>query len=256
MGFEGLMELRKFVEAGGTLIVEGSTSTIFPEYHLTTGVTVETPANPFVRGSVMRGIVSDRSSPIAYGFSAQVPVYFNSAPVLNAGGGGGFGGFGGGGAGGAAGGQNTTPMAQQLTLSTWDWNAVEGGAAGAAPAAGGARGPGGAGRGAGAGSGGGAGPGTGGGGGGGGGGFGGGAAAGTRPRVIMSFPSNASEMLLSGSLQGGEALANRAQVVDAPLGTGHVVMFGIRPFWRWQTHGTFFLGFNSILNWNDLGAGR
>jgi hypothetical protein len=33
-------------------------------------------------------------------------------------------------------------------------------------------------------------------------------------------------------------------------------MFGIRPFWRWQTHGTFFLGFNSILHWNDLGAGR
>jgi hypothetical protein len=55
MGFEGLMELRKFVEAGGTLIVEGSTSTIFPEYHLTNGVTVETPANLFVRGSVMRG---------------------------------------------------------------------------------------------------------------------------------------------------------------------------------------------------------
>jgi hypothetical protein len=32
-------------------------------------------------------------------------------------------------------------------------------------------------------------------------------------------------------------------------------MFAIRPFWRWQTQGTFFLGFNAILNWNDLGAG-
>ena len=72
----------------------------------------------------------------------------------------------------------------------------------------------------------------------------------------MSFPASASEILLSGSLAGGEALVSRAQVVDAPLGTGHVVMFGIRPFWRWQSHGTFFLGFNSILNWNDLGAGR
>jgi hypothetical protein len=33
-------------------------------------------------------------------------------------------------------------------------------------------------------------------------------------------------------------------------------MFAIRPFWRWQTQGTYFLGFNAILNWNDLGAGR
>jgi len=34
------------------------------------------------------------------------------------------------------------------------------------------------------------------------------------------------------------------------------VMFAIRPFWRWQTQGTFFLGFNTILNWNDLDAGK
>ena len=50
--------------------------------------------------------------------------------------------------------------------------------------------------------------------------------------------------------------ANRAQVVDAPVGKGHVVMFAIRPFWRWQTQGTYFLGFNAILNWNDLDAGQ
>ena len=243
MGYEGLMELRKFVEAGGTLIVEGSTSTIFPEYKLTTGITVEEPANLFARGSVMRGIVSDKTSPIAYGYSTQVPVYFNQAPVLNAGGTGG--GFGGGG--GNADAQNTTPMATPLTLSTWDWSAVD-----EMPRATGARGAagGGAGRGAAAAGG------TGRGAGGGRGGFGGGAAASDRPRVVMSFPSSASDILLSGSLAGGEALVNRAQVVDAPLGAGHVVMFGIRPFWRWQSHGTFFLGFNSILNWNDLGAGR
>ena len=40
------------------------------------------------------------------------------------------------------------------------------------------------------------------------------------------------------------------------LGQGHVVSFAIRPFWRWQTQGTYFLGFNTILNWNDLDAGR
>ena len=91
----------------------------------------------------------------------------------------------------------------------------------------------------------------------GGGGFGGGGAdPSTRPRVVLSFPGNPNDMLLSGTLAGGAALANRAQVVDAKLGNGHVVMFGIRPFWRWQTQGTYFLGFNAILNWNDLDAGK
>jgi hypothetical protein len=44
--------------------------------------------------------------------------------------------------------------------------------------------------------------------------------------------------------------------VDAPVGAGHVVMFAIRPYWRWQTQGTYMLGFNAIMNWNDLDAGR
>ena len=92
--------------------------------------------------------------------------------------------------------------------------------------------------------------------GGGGGGFGGGNADVVRPRVVLSFPGNANDMLLSGTLVGGQALANRAQVVDAKVGNGHVVMFGIRPYWRWQTQGTYFLGFNAILNWNDLDAGK
>jgi len=262
MGFEGLMELKKFVEAGGTLITEGSTSTIFPEYKFTTGINIEEPAGLFARGSVMRGIVSDRTSPITYGYSAQVPVYFNQAPVMSVAGAGAFAGFGGGGGGPA--GQNTTPMAAPLTLSPWDWNAVDD-----APRAVAGRGPGGAGGGAG-GAGARVGPaatatataaatmGEGTAGGPGAAARAGGAAAvvNTRPRVVMSFPAAAGDILLSGTLAAGETLTNRAQVVDAPLGAGHVVMFGIRPFWRWQTHGTFFLGFNSILHWNDLGAGR
>ena len=54
MGIEGLAELAKFVQEGGTLITEGSTATIFPEYGITTGVTVEEPAQLFVRGSILR----------------------------------------------------------------------------------------------------------------------------------------------------------------------------------------------------------
>ena len=33
-------------------------------------------------------------------------------------------------------------------------------------------------------------------------------------------------------------------------------MFANRPFWRWETHGSFFLAFNAILNWNHLDAGK
>jgi hypothetical protein len=74
--------------------------------------------------------------------------------------------------------------------------------------------------------------------------------------VVVQFPASANDMLLSGTLAGGEALANRAAAVDVPLGKGHIVMFALRPFWRWQTQGTFFLAFNAILNWDHLDAGK
>ncbi|MEP6919220.1 MAG: hypothetical protein ABJC89_26495, partial [Acidobacteriota bacterium] len=53
IGIEGLMELYKFVDQGGLLVTEGATSTVFPEYKLTPGITIETPENLYVRGSVL-----------------------------------------------------------------------------------------------------------------------------------------------------------------------------------------------------------
>src|SRR3954468_5313303 len=144
MGIEGLGELMKFVQEGGTLITEGSTATIFPEYGITAGVTVEEPAQLFVRGSILRAKITDMKSPIAYGYeSADLPVYFNQAPVLNAAGGG-FGGFGGGGGrGGAPGtnpnggiGQNVTPNAVPLRIQPFEPEP----STGAGQAAGGGRG--------------------------------------------------------------------------------------------------------------------
>jgi zinc carboxypeptidase len=243
MGLQGLLELAKFVQEGGTLITEGSTTTIFPEYAITSGVTIEEPARLFVRGSIMRGRFSDKKSPIAYGYdSNELPVYFNQAPVFNvASGFGGFGGRGGGGGRGAAPGespnagigQNVTPNAVPLRIQPFeaDTNPPPQGR-GERPQADEAAAfrqmaqqfgisiPEG------------------------------------RARVVMQFPSNPAEMLLSGTLAGGEALANRALVVDEPLGKGHIVMFALRPFWRWQSQGTYTLGFNAIMNWNDLDAGK
>jgi hypothetical protein len=240
MGLQGLLELAKFVQEGGTLITDGSTTTIFPTYAITSGVTVEEPAQLFVRGSILRSKFADKTSPIAYGFDgSDLPVYFNQSPVLNVTRGG-FGGFGGG-RGGAPGenpnagiGQNVTPNAVPVHISPFEQDNT-------APASSG---------------------------------------RGDRPqadenaqfrqlaaqqgitipesraRVVLQFPSSANDMLLSGTLANGQLLANRAAAVDEPLGKGHVVMFAIRPFWRWQSQGTYTLGFNAILNWNDLDAGK
>ncbi|MEW5983770.1 MAG: M14 family zinc carboxypeptidase [Acidobacteriota bacterium] len=236
MGFEGLMNLYRFVDEGGLLILEGANATLFPEYKLTSGVNVESPDGLFVRGSIIRGIITDTKSPIVYGFEGtQLPVYFSQAPVLAVGAGGGRGGFGRGGAQIPGVGMNVSPnSSSQQRLSPWE--PAKGGAATQAEAApaggrGGGRGAGGRG------------------------GFGG-ALPGSGARVIMRFPTSPDDMLLSGVLVGGENLAGRAQVVDSTIGKGHVVMFAIRPYWRWQTQGTFPLGFNAILNWNDLGVGR
>jgi hypothetical protein len=72
-------------------------------------------------------------------------------------------------------------------------------------------------------------------------------------RASFAISPDAATCALGGNL-GGENLEGRLQLIDAPVGQ-HVVMFAIRPFWRWQTQGTFILGFNTLMHWNDLNAG-
>jgi hypothetical protein len=239
MGLEGLVELADFVRDGGLLLTEGSTASIFPAYGLANGVSLEDPEALVAPGSIHRGVIVDRLSPIAYGYDGvQLPVFYRGDVVLRTTGA--VGGFGGS----ASPWQNTTPMLRRPALAPYDPSSAtssddeeptddDGPADDAVPV--------------------------------------GASPDGLDafrdmasrfeaeeeddPRVVLAFPTDSDQMLLSGTLSGGQALAGRAQVVDAPLGDGHVVMFSIRPFWRWQTQGTFFLGFNAILNWNDLDAG-
>ena len=45
-------------------------------------------------------------------------------------------------------------------------------------------------------------------------------------------------------------------VVDAPLGKGHVILFANNPVYRGETIGSYFLVFNTLLNFDHLDAGR
>ncbi len=241
MGIEGLGELAKFVEEGGTLITEGSTAALMADYGLATGVTVDHPEGLAARGTILRGVIADRKSPVLYGYDGKdLPIYFNQDPVFTAGGGFGAGGFGGGrgGAGGRNGvtfGQDVTPNAVPVHISPWQQDEgdttpelVQTPQTSQADQAESMRQMMRA--------------------------FG--VQEETRPRVLMQFPANPNDMLLSGMLSDGQALSGKPLALDVNLGQGHIVMFALRPFWRWQTQGTYFLGFNAILNWNHLDAGK
>ena len=65
--------------------------------------------------------------------------------------------------------------------------------------------------------------------------------------VPLRYPGEASSILMSGYLTGGDALAGKAAAVDITVGAGRVVMFGFRPQYRGQSWGTFKLVYNAIL---------
>ena len=261
LGTDGLQKLHEFVQQGGTLITEGGTSAIFPTYSLTPGLRTTSAPGLVNRGTLLRGVIGDMKSPVVYGYDVnQLPIYFSGGTLLDAGAPtmpdakpvseidvfrpGSSAALSGAAAGGGGIGpqarrssvyQNTTPMATWVEKSRWNpvqqWPAN---AIASVPS----EGPGMARFGAAA----------------------GGPAMATLPnmgpRVVVQFPASPRDMLLSGVLEGGEHLSNRPTVITQQLGQGHVVMFTTRPFWRWQTQGLFMMGFNAIMHWNDLGAGR
>ncbi|HYW51669.1 MAG TPA: hypothetical protein VE861_13735, partial [Gemmatimonadaceae bacterium] len=75
-----------------------------------------------------------------------------------------------------------------------------------------------------------------------------------RPKVVVRWAQNPDSVLISGLIAGGGEMAGRAAVVDAPIGSGHVILMGTRPWYRWQNQGSMALAFNAIANWNALGG--
>ena len=76
-----------------------------------------------------------------------------------------------------------------------------------------------------------------------------------RPRVIFRY-ADSKDLLVSGLVEGGEDIAQHPMVVDVPMNTGHVVLFSNNPVYRGETLGSYSLVLNTILNFDNLDAGR
>ena len=231
MGVVGVANLQKFIEGGGLFITIGSNASIPIDFGITEGVSIQDARTLQARGSVINASFADRKSPIAYGYDEKLAVYFNQAPLFQAGGFGG--GFGGGGGGGGQQSQGRPTGRGGLN----DPDEVQGrpplpAAPPRQPSADGipeefrsqlqGQLP----------------------------------PPESQPRIVLRFASNERDLLASGMLAGGSELANKPAVIDVPVGKGHVVMFANNPMWRHQTHGSFALIFNAALNFDNLHVGR
>jgi hypothetical protein len=67
----------------------------------------------------------------------------------------------------------------------------------------------------------------------------------TQLPVVARYPD--SGILASGWLVGEKVIANRAAVIDAPMGSGRAILFGMRPQYRAQSYLTFKMFFNALL---------
>ena len=237
LDLEGVLHLRDFVKDGGLFITLTNSSSLPLQFGLAQGISIRQTQNLWARGGVFKVDVSEKTSPIVYGFDGSIGVYFSQSPVFALGGGFG-GGRGMGGQRGAAGvssrptgrGSATEadiPQGRPRDIGVASVEAFrkaqqargEQPAAGA-PAAGGQRG--------------------------------GAQPSGPRAKIILNFSRTVEDLLISGGLAGGTELAGAPALVDAPLGAGHIVMFSFNPMWRHQTQGSFALVFNAMLNFKNL----
>ena len=82
MGYEGLINLKAFIERGGVFITEGRTAAFPIDMALTRRISIKQTRNMTVRGSVLRAEVADAASPIVYGYPDTLAVYFSQSPVF------------------------------------------------------------------------------------------------------------------------------------------------------------------------------
>ena len=231
---DGVLHLRDFVKDGGVFITIGNSSALPLQFGLAMGLSIRDTPSLWARGGVFKAEVSDKASPLGYGYDDNLGIYFSQSPVFSAGG------MSGRGAGMMSGmgtpqgrvsgrgsandpdipqgrprdlGQKAVEEFRKAQKAAGDQTAEEG------PEMRPAMAP-----------------------------------SVARPRIVLSFTRNVADLLISGGLAGGEALAGSPALVDATLGKGHVVLFSFNPAWRSETHGSYFFIFNALLNWKNLDA--
>ena len=235
LGWTGIAHLQAFVKSGGLLITAGDISDLAMQVGLTNGVSSESPHSQEVVGSLLRTRLVDATSPIAYGITDSLAVYSDdgeSYGVSNV--------YGGRGRRRRLGGESVTRETGRGTadepetvqgrppltpdeqapvephVEPWQAQPITDDQMRNALDV---------------------------------------IPPDQRPRVILRY-ADQSHLLVSGLLDGGRDIADRAVVIDAPSGKGHVVLFANNPVYRGETIGSYTLVFNAIMNWDDLNAGR
>ena len=229
---QGVLNLQRFVEQGGTLVTITNSSMLPIHFGMAGGVRVADTPNLWAPGGVFRTATADAASPLMYGYGETLGVYFNRGPVF-------------------ADGQRNPAIARaddEPDGSTTERRSGRGGideddivqgrprdmgrqaveefrrAQGdeEQQGSGGGRG---------------------------------GSQAASQARTVLRFASDPTELLISGGLTDGAELAHAPALVDVPLGSGHIVMFSFNPFWRSETLGSYALVFNALLHHGNLDAG-
>ncbi len=229
MGLEGVLHLKNFIEQGGLFVPITSNASLPIDYGIVESVMVTTPKKLKMSGSVLQARVIDRRSPITYGYGPTLGVYFSGAPVFETGmkaatGGVDISSLFGGEAKGRPSGRGSLKDPDVIQARPHKPPKIKGAGTGIPPE--------------------------------------------YRDmlnlfmpadlqkiRVLLRFAQK-SKLLISGMMEGGEELQNKAAVVDVPVGKGHVLFFAINPMWRHQTWGSYMLLFNAALNFDHLDAGR
>ncbi len=83
MGLEGLVNVARFIDAGGLFITITGNASIPIDYGIIEGVAIASTPQLRASGSVIDAVIADKRSPIAYGYGDKLAVYFNQSPVFS-----------------------------------------------------------------------------------------------------------------------------------------------------------------------------